>query len=982
MRRHLFLFAAAALICTGAAASDEEGPLTGLVDPFIGTGGHGHTYPGPSLPFGMVQLGPDTRLSGWDGCSAYHYSDDQIYGFSHTHLSGTGCSDYGDILFMPLTGRVRPSAMYGEERIRSSFRHETERAEPGYYSVHLDDFAVKAELTVTERCGFHRYTFEKGGVGKILIDLAHRDEVIEAALRIAGPREVEGFRRSRGWAADQHVYFSAIFSVPFDSSLVTVNGEMIPEAVEVAGGKIRGLFTFNSLPGLRLTVKVGISAVSMEGARENLEKELPGTDFDGAAAAARSRWNEALGRIRVSGGAPGRREVFYTALYHSMLAPNLYSDVDGRYRGRDLEVHRADGFDYYTVFSLWDTYRAAHPLFTIIEQDRTVDFIKTFIRQYEDGGRLPVWELGANETDCMIGYHSVSVIADAYAKGIRDFDVRRAFEAMKRSAGDEGPGLKDYREKGYIESGSEGESVSKTLEYAYDDWCIAVVAKGLGEDDDYERFIRRAQQYKNLFDPSTGFMRGRVNGGWIEPFDPSEVNFNYTEANSYQYSFYAPQDISGLIELSGGGKRFCEKLDALFSASSALSGLKLGDVTGMIGQYAHGNEPSQHMAYLYDFAGRPWKTQEKVREIVDRFYSAGPEGLCGNEDCGQMSAWFVFSALGFYPVTPGQGIYIIGTPHFEEAVIDVGRGRSFTVRARNLSPRNFYIQGASLDGAEYTKSYISHRDIVRGGTLVFDMGPRPASGWGCRPGDLPVSAIEDNQIIATPFLSPSARAFTGAVDVSLGCVTRGATIYYTVDGGEPSLGSGVYAGPVRLAGTSTLKAFAYMKGAARSLTVTGEYMKIEEGKSVWLTSPYSSMYTGGGDLALIDGIRGGIEFRSGGWQGYEGVDLDAVVDLGRTMRISRISTGFLQNQRSWIFLPVSVEYAVSLHGRGFTVVAVVGHEVELDCREPVILEMEARLEGIEARYVRVRARNIGTVPPWHNGAGNRAWLFADEIVVE
>jgi predicted alpha-1,2-mannosidase len=508
----------------------SQSSLTDYVNPFIGTGGHGHTYPGASMPFGMVQLSPDTRLDGWDGCSGYHASDAVIYGFSHTHLSGTGCSDYGDILFMP-AARAVTTVNYN---YASSFDPATEAAQPGFYSVYLKDNKVQVDLTVTPRTGFHKYVFRSEGIQNIVIDLKHRDKVLVSGLKVTGPDEVEGYRISQAWAQRQIVYFVAKFSKPFKSWSAASGDELLANVADLSGDNIKVIFRFDPSTGDHILVKVGISGVSAEGARMNLENELPGWDFDKTREDAREAWERELGRIVIEGGTPDQRTTFYTALYHVMLNPNLYMDVDGSYRGRDLEVHKSDGFRNYTVFSLWDTYRAAHPLFVLIDRRRTGDFINTFIHQYEEGGMLPVWELSGNETNCMIGYHAVPVIADAWIKGVRGFDEEKALEAMKHSAEQDHFGLKYYRSMGYVPADKEGESVSKTLEYAYDDWCIAQFAKGTGHAADYDTYIKRAQYYKNLFDPATGFMRAKQNGTWFSPFDPFEVNFNYTEANAWQ----------------------------------------------------------------------------------------------------------------------------------------------------------------------------------------------------------------------------------------------------------------------------------------------------------------------------------------------------------------------------------------------------------------------------------------------------------------
>ncbi|MBN2183757.1 MAG: GH92 family glycosyl hydrolase [Candidatus Krumholzibacteriota bacterium] len=962
----------------------------------IGTDGHGHTYPGATLPFGMVQLSPDTRLTGWDGCSAYHYSDSLIYGFSHTHLSGTGCSDYGDILLMPVSisgdipGARAPlgNGADGGEGYRSSFDHTSERALPGFYSVYLTDNQAGVQLTATLRCGFHKYRFPEGKRASIVLDLAHRDKVIDSAINIVSDTEITGFRRSLAWAEDQHIYFVARFSSPVVSRGLSAGGVIMPGAAEGSGKDLRGWFNFEPGDDGVIMVKVGISAVSIDGARKNLDAEIPGWDFAHTAKNAVGTWERSLSRIKASGGTAEQKRIFYTALYHSLLVPNIFSDVDGCYRGRDLMIHKTDGFDYYTVFSLWDTYRAAHPLFTIIEPERTIDFIKTFLRQYEEGGALPVWELAANETGCMIGYHSVPVIVDAYFKGLDRFDAELALEAMKAGGRRDHLGLASYKRHGYIRSEDAGQSVSRTLEYAYDDWCISRFAGALGDKADESEFLKRAQSYKNLFDPSTGFMRARLNGGFVEPFDPVEVNFHYTEANSWQYSFYVPQDISGLARLHGGMHALEAKLDSLFTQSSGLRGLDQPDVSGLIGQYAHGNEPSQHMAYLYNFTGSPWKTQARVREIMETMYSGRPDGLCGNEDCGQMSAWFVFSAAGFYPVTPGQESYIIGTPLFDEVVIETGEGRSFTIIAeRDADDRAsaddcVYIISAILNGNKYDRSYIDHEDIVRGGTLRLKMGRSPSPAWGRGGDNIPLSVIEDDIITPAPFISTDEMVFQDSITIALACAEKDAEIRFTTDGSEPGRASGLYAGSFTLRESATVKAAAFSAGSLPSSVVTGSFTRMRKGLSVTLKNEYSPLYPAGGSQALVDMIRGGEDFRTGGWQGYQGVDFEAVLDLGAVQDIGGISAGFLHDQGSWIFLPRSVEFALSKDGRSFETVARLNNTADDMEKNSLVWEPGAFGLSEKARYIRVKAETIGLCPDWHPGAGNRGWIFIDEISVE
>ena len=983
MNRAVLVAALAMLSLLSCSPGGED--LARHVDPMIGTGGHGHTFPAATVPFGMVQLGPDTRLTGWDGCSAYHYSDDVMYGFSHTHLSGTGCSDYGDILIMATTGEALLVQGEGDDTgngYRSRFTHETERAEPGYYAVRLDDYGVEAELTVTARAGMHRYTFPEAERANIIIDLLHRDKVIDSAIRIVGNNRIEGYRRSRAWARDQHVYFSAEFSQPFISHGVALDDRALEGASAASGGNIKAFLTFDAADGAQVTMRIGISAVDIEGARKNLEAEIPHWDFGRVRSDAKALWNEALGRIVVDGGTGAQKTTFYTALYHSLIAPNLYVDVDGRYRGRDLSIHTADGFDYYTVFSLWDTYRATHPLFTIIERERTVDFIETMLAQYEQGGMLPVWELSANETGTMIGYHSIPVIVDAWFKGIRDFDPARALAAMKHSADQDHLGLKYYKKYGFIPAGSEGASVSRTLEYAYDDWCIAEFAKSIGERKDYERFIRRAQGYRHIYDPSAGFMRPRINGGWLSPFDPSEINFHYTEANAWQYTFYVPQDVEGLIRLMGGREVFAARLDELFTTSSETSGLEQPDVSGLIGQYAHGNEPSQHMAYLYNFAGIPWKTQERVREIMQTMYGDTPDGLCGNEDCGQMSSWYVLSALGFYPVTPGSDIYIIGSPLFEHAEIQLENGKRFKVTAADLSEENVYIQGSTLRGKPYSKSWIRHDDIMKGGELVFEMGPSAGSSWGTAEEDLPPSSIEDHLVLPAPYLDPTPYSFSGSLEVTMGCSDPKAEIRYTTDGKEPSGRSNEYTRPLKINRPAEIRTIALRKGMEPSPVVDTRFEMIPDDILLVLHSEYSSMYTAGGDMALIDRVRGGDNFRTGMWQGFKGTDLEAVVDLGKTRKVRSIAAGFLQETGSWIFMPESVEFAVSKDGKKYETVAVLTHAIPQDLEGSVTRDFMKSGINRRVRYIRMTAKNAGLLPEWHPGAGHPSWLFADEIMVE
>ncbi len=979
MQKPNVFFLALLLFFTVTGLCQEPFSPASLVNPMIGTGGHGHTFPGVSVPFGMVQLSPDTRLDGWDGCSAYHNSDSVIYGFSHTHLSGTGCSDYGDILLMPAIGPVK-LAGYG---YKSTFNKMSEAATPGFYRVTLNKPNILVELTATARTGMHCYTFPASDYASIILDLVHRDKVLESGMKIVNNSEIEGFRVSQAWASRQMVYFVAKFSKPFSSYIIESNGEPLASGIrEASGTNLRAGFRYLTETGETILVKVGISGVSIDGARKNLEAENSGWDFARVKSDAMALWNKELGKIKIEDGSPAQMTVFYTALYHAMLQPNIYNDVDGQYRGRDLKVHQTDGFDYYTVFSLWDTYRAAHPLYTIIDQKRTVDFIKTFLRQYDEGGTLPVWELSGNETGCMIGYHAVPVIADAYLKGITGFDAEKALTAMKHSAELDHLGLKFLKTKGYIPGDQQGESVSKTLEYAYDDWCIATMAKAMGRDDDFKTYIRRAQNYKNIFDRSTGFMRAKMNETWLTPFDPAEVNFNYTEANAWQYSFYVPQDLDGLMILLGGRERFSKKLDALFSADSRTTGRDQADISGLIGQYAHGNEPSHHMAYLYDYAAEPWKTQALVHRICKEFYLDQPDGLIGNEDCGQMSSWFVLSSLGFYPVTPGSEVYAIGTPLFPRATIKLENGKSFVVRANRLSETNFYIQSATLNGRPYSKSYVNHSELMKGGELVFNMGSEPNKAWGIGAGDFPSTRITANQITPVPSVEKGERTFLDSTVVSLSCPAGGVIIRYTLDGREPNLKSSVYQHPFVFRKNTTLRAIAVKPGLPPSDPIRAEFIQIPKNRKITLNTACAGQYNGGGNLALINGIRGGENFRTGNWQGYEGVDVDAVIDLGTEQPVHRLSFSALQDQDSWIFMPVTVTFSISGNGVNFREIGMVENNTDEHAAGTVLRDYRLELKPVKARYIRVVAKNRGTCPEWHLGAGKKAWIFADEITIE
>lgn len=967
-----------------ASCETSHNPVQ-YVDPFIGTDGHGHTFPGATLPFGMVQLSPDTRKDSWDACSGYHYSDSLILGFSHTHLSGTGVGDYGDIRFMPTNGELILDA--GNDQIkgyRSAFSHQRELAKAGYYSVYLSDYQIFAELTSTKRAGMHRYTFPSSKKSQIIIDLFESvttEQILDAEIQIVNDSTIVGFRRSKGWADDQHCYFYAVFSKPFQSFGIRNGDEIRKQSRRASGKNLVAWVGYETGQNEKILVKVGISAVDFEGAKNNLLSEINGWNFDQIKKQAEIEWNKELGILEAKGGSDSEKKIFYTALYHSMIAPNVFSDSDGRYRGHDQQIHQDTAHSQYTVFSLWDTFRALHPLFNLIQRDRSVGFIQTMLNIQEQGGLLPVWELSGNETWCMIGYHAVPVIADAVATGIKGFDWPKALKAMQLSAMQDQFGLEWYKSNGYIPADKESESVSKTLEYAFDDWCIAAVAGKLGNDSIMNVFSKRSENYKNLYDPATKFFRGRQNGGFVSPFDPTQVNFMLTEANTWQYNFFVPHDIDGHINLMGGQEAYALMLDSLFKTSSELSGRQQADITGLIGQYAHGNEPSHHMAYLYNYVQQPSKTQLLVRKIMTELYSDRPDGLSGNEDCGQMSAWYVMSALGFYPVTPGSGIYAIGVPVFEEMNIKLENEKKFVVKTKNRNEKNSYIASVQLNGKPYQKSFITAKDILDGGELLIAFGEVPSSTFGIGEGNYPVQKIENQALVTVPWIQAESKTFTSEMMISMGHSNKDAVITYTLNDQEPNLTSKRYTQPFAISSSSRIKAKAFQFDES-SVTGMAEFYKIAGGKSIILTNSYNPQYHAGGDIALIDNQFGSEDFRTGSWQGFYGDDLIATIDLGNLQSISQITSGFLQDQKSWIFLPEYVEYRVSADGKNFDLVGKVNNTVSSKQNGGIVKRFSLKFPEKLVRFVKVTGVNRGICPDWHPGKGEKCWIFADEIEIK
>ncbi|MCD0487243.1 GH92 family glycosyl hydrolase [Pedobacter sp. MC2016-14] len=720
--------------------------LTAYVNPFIGTGAvanslSGNNYPGATVPFGMVQLSPDTRESpDWSAASGYDYNDRSIVGFSHTHLSGTGAADFFDILFMPTTGAVKTRAgIPGKpgSGYSSSFAHDQEKAKPGYYSVKLKDYDVEVELTATAHAGFHKYTFPKNSKAHVVIDLDHsmkkgdwNSRIINAQFQVVDDHTVEGYRVITGWAKLRKVFFHVEFSRPIAHHILVEGGTQYFDQKLINGSDLRAILDFELADGLPLLAKIGISAVSIENAKLNLAKEIPAWDFGKTVAEADEKWEQELQKIKVTGNEV-KKELFYTGLYHAFLQPNNIADVNGEYPGINYNTGQAKDGVQYSTFSLWDSYRASHPLYTLTQPERSAAFVNSMLRQYDAYGYLPIWQLWGQENYCMIGNHAIPVIVDAALKDLKGFDLEKAYEAVKNSSTIDHPGspFKVWEKYQYMPENIQSQSVSITLEMAYDDWCVAQFAKKLGKMEDYHHFMERSGYYKNLHDKQTGFFRAKDSEGkWIEPFSPLKYGSNgghpFTEGNAWQYYWYVPQDINNLIQLTGGQQAFTDKLDVFFSLEAKPDEVN-GNASGFIGQYAHGNEPSHHVAYLYNYAGQPWKTQYYVSKIVNELYNNSSSGYAGNDDCGQMSAWYVFSAMGFYPVNPVMGVYAIGSPSFKQIQLQLPGKKVFTIIAERASARNIYIQSAKLNGKPYSSSFITQADIVNGGELEFVMGPKP-----------------------------------------------------------------------------------------------------------------------------------------------------------------------------------------------------------------------------------------------------------------
>ncbi|MDA8886077.1 GH92 family glycosyl hydrolase [Bacteroidia bacterium] len=905
------------------------------INPFIGTGGHGHTFPGATVPFGMVQLSPDTRIDGsWDGCSGYHYSDSFIYGFSHTHLSGTGVSDYGDILLLPSVNTIS----FEPEEYKTKFRHEEEVVTANYYEVNLPDNGVRAKLTTALRSGLHQYVFDKNA-GYVLLDLKHRDKTLDFKIEEVGKQGVLGFRVSEGWAKEQHCYFYLEFDQGFESMRYNSDSS-------------KAVFYFENLKNNTLGCSVGLSFTGSLAAYYNLYHDSQSTyklaKFDVIMEKGKKLWDKELSKIEVFTEDENKKHVFYTALYHCMIHPNIAEDVDGKYRGHDGKIHDSPNHTQYTVFSLWDTYRALHPLMTIIDEQRTTDFINSFLEIYKQSGRLPVWELASNETDCMIGYHSVSVIADAYMKGIIGFDTTLALEAMVASANEDIFGLPSYRKYGFVRAEDESESVSKTLEYAYDDWCIAQMANRMGEDSVANVFYRRAESWRNIINLETGFATPRLNGDWLLNFDPKEVNLHFTEANSWQYSFvqHEPGRLSSSEDLE-------KRLDALFSEKEQTTGRTQSDITGLIGQYAHGNEPSHHIAYLYNYTKHPEKGQKIIKHICDSFYTNSPDGLIGNEDCGQMSAWYVMSSSGFYSVYPGSNIYSIGQCEFDSVVYNLNNDNRITIIGSNRIGNGACKEFTSYDIRDGL--YLNFSDCDYGDSFSDE-------GWAM------------SKITLTPIISGE-KIFSKQTEITLTGLNPLDEIYYRIES-EDSYKK--YSKPFLIEKTSFIEAYAQSIRRTSPIISATFYKKPNN----WSCTPSiqpNKQYTGGGEDALTDGIRGTTNWQAGRWQGYQNEEVTFDLEFKDTKKVSLVSASFVQDARSWILMPSKVE--IYCEGK---LVGSKSYAVDAFTDGNFLETLSVKLKRvINTDNLQVKIYSAGKLPKGHQGhsMGGDGFFFVDEISI-
>jgi predicted alpha-1,2-mannosidase len=928
------------------------------VNPMIGTGGHGHTFPGAVWPNGMVQLSPDTRIdNSWDGCSGYHYSDTFIYGFSHTHLSGTGIPDWCDVLIMPTNNPTERNS----QQYKSTFQHKNEKASPGYYEVKLDKHNILAQLTVTPRVGIHKYTFAKGDTKYLLIDLLHRDEVLDSEFEIVYPNKIRGYRFSKSWAKMQKVYFDIEFSEPF-TSIEFIDNDTINKHPYAHSKKLKALVQF-ATTSQSIGCKVAISAVDNMGAQNNLETEATHNSFDRYKSVATLAWKTKLDKLQVYGGSQKDKVNFYTALYHCYVHPSIYNDCDGRYLGMDKKIHSVPkGSSYYTVFSLWDTYRALHPLLTIIDSELTTQLCNTLLLQYEQQQKLAVWELSGNETNCMIGKHSISVLYDAWQKGYRNFNGKLALEAMVNTMQTSTPTQESFFKYGYVRGEDDFESVSKTLELSYNAWCVAQMSKDVLQiaknsndsilqeycKDVNTRFNNAASNWQNVFDAASQHMRPIYNATFLKDFSPYIVDNNFTEANSWQYSFYVPQHIESLAQKMGGKQALLNKLDALFTAKTETEGRTQSDITGLIGQYAHGNEPSHHIAWLYSYLGKGMSADKYINKITQEFYTNAPDGLIGNEDCGQMSAWYVMSSMGIYPICPGNGTYATATPIWDSVMVNDG-AKQFTIKKNTKA--NAY-------------KAITHEQLTKQNSCT-DV-----------PSNIPIAKVENKiEVSANPVILDVVQIFTDSQKINMSCNSADAKIFYKLSNEDFKQ----YATPFFI-NKSTDISFYSENNYGKSMTQTAQFFKVPNNIKVDIAGKFHRQYHAGGPAGLIDGLRGKPSWQVGFWQGYQYQDFEATITLNDKQTISEVGAGFLSDQYSWIFFPTKLEVLTSTDGVNFESAGIQNIEVPRQDDTTIIKDVAIKLATPkQVKAIRYKAKNYGPLPDWHLGKGDEAFIFVDEV---
>ncbi|RED47484.1 GH92 family glycosyl hydrolase [Seonamhaeicola aphaedonensis] len=1010
----LYLLLISICICIiGCSKKPEKETYNGYiqyVDPMIGTDAHAHTFPGATTPFGMVQLSPSNDLKGWDWNSGYHYTDSILKGFAHSHISGAGLTALGDFLLMPTVGSVKIKDGTEEDPdsgFRSRFSHDREEASAGYYSVILDDYDVKVELTASPRVGFHRYTYNQAGKGNIIIDASHQlgEYLYGSGIEFISDNEIKGYKRSNGAAGVRNVYFYAQFSKKFKEKGIAINDIIIPATTSADDKKVKAFVSFDVEAGEQVDVKVAISYVSYEGAKANFDAEAKTKSFDKALVEAQKIWEEKMNKFPIETESVSDLRSFYTAVYRTMISPNLISDVTGEYIVEGKKYH--SDFEQYSNFSTWDTYRAQNPLMALVEQEKVVDFVNSLTSRYTDAKvGLPVWECIGFDNVCMIGHNTVSVMADAIVKDLPGIDVESAYIAMRDAAFEldkhSGPygenGMEYYIEMDFVPA-SIGMSVSKTTEYNYFDWCIAEVAKKLHKQEDQKLFQKRSKGYRNSFDKETGYLLPLTETGKLLEMDMTEwegLVKNYISGNIWGYSSYVPHDMGYLMKLHGGKKNFTNWLDNVFADSTEISGGQHVDISGFIGKYGHGDEPSNHMSYLYTFAGEPWKTQKLVREIMPKFYRDVPDGLDNNDDLGQMAAWYVFSSLGFYPVCPGSNQYQIGSPAFKKAGLVLENGKEFVVVANNNSSENIYIQSATLNGEVYTKPFITYNQIISGGELVLEMGNQPNKTWANSDNDLSgmvgMKADVDynlyiNRMVSIPYTTDKELCFAQSKKVNLYCNTEGAIIRYTLDGSAPDINSKVYNAPLILNNETTIKAKAFKEGLEASRTFEATYMKgIMYNPTTKLPKIAVSQkglgYGSPNGVQLIDGVLGSNSFGDGFWTGINEEDMEVEIDFGSERWIKKVRPGFLVDTGQWIFNPDEIIVQVSSDNREFREVGrVKTNTPSKNLNKRYIERPNISFSPELCRYVKFTFKNK-SIPNWHVGSGKNHWIFIDEILVQ